>query len=298
MNRNDIFSKLKTLFLIILGNSIYTFSVVMFVKPNGLVTGGTTGIALFLNRTIQFPVPVFVGIFNIVMFLLGLIVLGKKFAVTTVISTLYYPVALAVFDYLLKDAPKTNDLMLATVCGALLIGAGIGIVIRAGASTGGMDIPPLVLNKKWNIPVAYSLYAFDVVILLMQFVATDMDSVLYGIIMVLIYTIVLNKVLVMGNSKVQVKIISKKYEEINEAIQTQLDRGSTLFEIEGGYLRNESLAVFTVLEDRELPKLNALVKGIDPKAFMIVNQVTEVRGRGFTLEKKYVSEEKKKVNQK
>ena len=296
MDKSKFFQRLKTLFLIILGNSIYTFSVVMFVQPNGLVTGGTTGIALFLNRTIDFPVPVFVGIFNIAMFLLGWVILGKKFAVTTVISTLYYPVALAAFDVLLKDVPRTNDLMLATICGALLIGAGIGIVIRAGASTGGMDIPPLVLNKKWNIPVAYSLYAFDVIILLMQFVATEMDAVLYGIIMVLIYTIVLNKVLVMGNSKVQVKIISKKYEEINQAIISELDRGSTLFEIEGGYLRNHSLAVLTVLEDRELPKLNAVVKGIDPKAFMIVNQVTEVRGRGFTLEKKYVSEEKKNQN--
>ncbi|MBQ7360423.1 MAG: YitT family protein [Lachnospiraceae bacterium] len=293
MNSSKLFQNLKTLFWVILGNSIYTFSVVMFIQPNGLVTGGTTGIALFLNRTIQFPVPVFVAIFNIAMFLLGLLVLGKKFAVTTVISTLYYPVALAVFDVLLKDVPRTSDLMLATICGALLIGAGIGIVIRAGASTGGMDIPPLVLNKKWNIPVAYSLYAFDVLILVTQFMATDMDAVLYGIVMVLIYTLVLNKVLVMGNSKVQVKIISKKYEEINQAIQTQLDRGSTLFDIEGGYLRNESLAVMTVLEDRELPKLNALVKSIDPKAFLIINQVTEVRGRGFTMEKKYVSEDKK-----
>lgn len=293
MNSSKLIQHLKTLFWVILGNSIYTISVVLFVQPNGLVTGGTTGIALFLNRTIDFPVPVFVGIFNISMFLLGWAVLGKKFAVTTVISTLYYPVALAVFDLLLKDVPRTNDLMLATICGALMIGAGIGIVIRAGASTGGMDIPPLVLNKKWNIPVAYSLYAFDVLILVGQFVATDMDAVLYGIIMVLIYTLVLNKVLVMGNSKVQVKIISKKYEEINQAIQTQLDRGSTLFDIEGGYLRNESLAVMTVLEDRELPKLNALVKSIDPKAFLIINQVTEVRGRGFTMEKKYVSEEKK-----
>lgn len=287
MDKSKLWSRLKTLFWVLLGNTVYTFAVVMFVKPNGLVTGGTTGIALFLNRTIDFPIPVFVAIFNVVMFLIGWWILGRRFAVTTVISTLYYPIALAVFEVLLQNVPKTEDLMLAAICGALLIGAGIGIVIRAGASTGGMDIPPLVLNKKFNIPVAYSLYAFDVLILCTQFIATDIDAVLYGIVMVLIYTIVLNKVLVMGNSKVQVKIISKKYEEINLAIQNELDRGSTLFDIEGGYLRNESMAVLTVIEGSELPKLNMIVKEIDHKAFMIVNQVTEVRGRGFTMEKKY-----------
>jgi len=283
--------QLKNILLIIVGNTLYTLAVVMFVQPTGLITGGTTGIALFVNRISGFPVPAFVAVFNIVMFLLGLWILGKRFALTTLFSTLYYPVALAVLDWLLGDMVITTDLMLSTVCAGLLIGAGIGMVIRAGASTGGMDIPPLVLKKKLNIPVAWSLYAFDVLILLLQTFRAELESVLYGIIMILIYSIVLDKVLVLGSGKIQVKIISKEYEKINQEVQSVLDRGSTLFEVEGGYLREESLAVLVVLENRELPKLNEIVKKIDPKAFLIINQVTEVRGRGFTLEKRYMTEE-------
>lgn len=282
--------QLKNIFLIIAGNTLYTLAVVMFVEPTGLITGGTTGIALFVNRVSGLPVPVFVAIFNIIMFVLGLWILGKRFALTTLFSTLYYPVALAVLEKLLADVVVTQDLMLATICAGLLIGVGIGMVIRAGASTGGMDIPPLVLKKKLNIPVAWSLYAFDVMILLLQVIRADFQSVLYGIIMILIYSIVLDKVLVLGSGKVQVKIISKEYERINQEVQMVLDRGSTLFEVEGGYLREESLAVLVVLENRELPKLNDIVKKIDPKAFLIINQVTEVRGRGFTLEKRYMTE--------
>lgn len=283
--------QLKNIIMIVAGNTLYASAVVLFVAPGGLVTGGTTGMALFFQRLAGLPVPVFVGAFNALMFLTGLLILGKKFALTTAFSSVYYPVILVVLEKLFASVERTQDLMLATVCGGLLIGAGIGMVIRAGASTGGMDIPPLVLNKKLNIPVAYSLYAFDLMILLLQAVRAEWNHILYGIIMILIYTVVLDKVLVMGNSKLQIKIISKEYEKINHAVQTVLDRGTTLFEVEGGYLREESYAVLTVLGSRELPKLNEIVKSIDPKAFLIINQVTEVRGRGFTLEKHYVTGE-------
>lgn len=277
--------------MIILGNTLYAFAVAFFITPNRLVTGGTTGIALFVNRFAGIPVSWFVGGFNIFMFAVGLAILGKGFALTTLFSTFYYPAVLAVMEKLLEGVEKTQDIILATLCGGLLIGAGIGIVIRAGASTGGMDIPPLVLKKKLNIPVAWSLYTFDILILLLQAVTASLDSVLYGIIMIVIYTLVLDKVLVIGSGKVQVKIISAEYERINHAVQEKIDRGTTLFEIEGGYLREESYAILAVLENRELPRLNEIVMSIDPKAFLIINQVTEVRGRGFTLEKRYMGEE-------
>lgn len=277
--------------MILLGNTLYAFAVAFFIAPNHLVTGGTTGIALFVNRLAGIPVSWFVGGFNLLMFAAGLLILGKGFALTTLFSTFYYPAALAVLEKLLEHVEKTQDVMLATLCGGLLIGAGIGLVIRAGASTGGMDIPPLILKKKLNIPVAWSLYAFDIVILLLQAVTASLDGVLYGILMILIYTLVLDKVLVIGSGKVQVKIISAAYECINHAVQEKIDRGTTLFEIEGGYLREESYAILVVLENRELPRLSEIVMEIDPKAFLIINQVTEVRGRGFTMEKRYMGEE-------
>lgn len=292
-NKKTSGTAVRKIGLILLGNTLYALAVAFFIAPNHLLTGGSTGIALFVNRLAGIPVSWFVGGFNIVMFGAGLAILGKGFALTTLLSTVYYPLALAVLEGLLTGVEKTQDMVLATLCGGLLIGAGIGCVIRAGASTGGMDIPPLILKKKLNVPVAWSLYAFDVLILLLQAVRASLDSVLYGIILILIYTVVLDKVLMIGSGKMQVKIISAEYERINHAVQEKIDRGTTLFEIEGGYLREESYAVLVVLENRELPRLNEIVMSIDPKAFLIINQVTEVRGRGFTIEKRYVDDEKR-----
>lgn len=177
--------------------------------------------------------------------------------------------------------------MLCAIFAGLMIGFSLGIVIRAGASTGGMDIPPLVLRKRLGIPVSVSMYAFDFVILLTQLTFRDKEKILYGLIMVMIYTVVLDKVLMMGTRQMQVKIISERYEEISEMIQKKLDRGTTLLHIEGGHLKKPSKAVLSVVSARELSKLNSLVMELDENAFMIINQVGEVHGRGFTLTKKY-----------
>ncbi len=221
------------------------------------------------------------------MFVAGAFVLGKAFALTTMISTFYYPFILGVFERLSGNMVITQDRMLATVFSGLLIGAGIGMVIRAGASTGGMDIPPLILNKKWNLSISQTMSVFDCLILLSQMIFSSMEQILYGILLVLLYTMVLDKVLMTGRNQMQVKVISKKYDQISQEIQRRMDRGTTLLASEGGHLRESSFAVLTVISGRQLPKLNELVLEIDPNAFMIINQVTEVRGRGFTLHKEY-----------
>ena len=177
--------------------------------------------------------------------------------------------------------------MLCAVFAGLMIGFSLGIVIKAGASTGGMDIPPLVLKKRVGIPVSVSMYAFDFVILLTQLTFRDKEKILYGLIMVMIYTVVLDKVLMMGARQMQVKIVSGQYERISALIQEKLDRGVTLLYIEGGHSGQPSKAVLTVVSPRELARLNSLVTEVDENAFMIISQVGEVHGRGFTLMKKY-----------
>ncbi len=277
--------RLQNLLLILLGNTIYCLAVVMFILPNQLITGGTTGLGLFFNHSFSIPVEYTVGIFNIIMFLLGALILGIPFALTTLISTFYYPIILGVLQKIPTLQNMTTDPMLSSVMGGIMIGFGIGIVIRAGASTGGIDIPPLILNKKFRIPVSVTLYALDFTILILQMFYTNKEKVLYGIFMVLTYTIVLDRILLMGKSQTQVKIISKEYEKINCAIQTNLDRGTTLLHMESGYLHKDSFAILTIVSSRELNKLNEIVMGIDKNAFMIINQVNEVHGHGFTTEK-------------
>lgn len=281
----DIFN-LKRLLWVILGNTIYCIGVVAFILPMELITGGTTGLGLIANHYLGVPVEVFAAIFNVLMFFLAWFMLGASFAMTTMVSSFYYPIILGAFQRIEVLQTLTTDPMLGTICAGLLIGVGIGVVIRAGASTGGVDIPPLVLNKKLGIPISVGLYACDFAILLGQMIFRDREKTLYGILLVVIYTFVMDKVLVSGKSQVEVKIISKCYDEINVAIQQRLDRGTTFLKTESGYLREDTMTIMTVVSNRELSRLNQIVLDIDSKAFIIINEAKEVMGRGFTLHKK------------
>ena len=277
----------KNLFMIFLGNTTMALGIVMFVLPNELMTGGTTGLSLIIDHYLHLPISVFVFIFNCIMFLLGALILGFDFALTTLISTFYYPIALGFFQNIPSLSTITDDRMLSSIFGGLFIGFSLGIVIRCGASTGGMDIPPLILNKNFGLPVSVMLYVFDFLILIGQALFCDKEAILYGILLVMTYTIVLDKILVIGQAQTQVKIISQKSDEINEAITRKMDRGSTLLHTETGYLHSRQNMILTVISNRELSKLNQLVMEIDPTAFMIIGKVNEVHGNGFTLPKKH-----------
>lgn len=279
---------MKNFLLITFGNLVYTFAVVFFILPNNLMTGGTTGLALFFRYLFGIPITAFAYIFNITMFLLGAWILGKAFALTTILSTFEYPLFLGLLQILARHVgPLTSDLMLSTIFAGAGIGIGIGLVIQAGASTGGMDIPPLILQKMTGIPVSVSLYVFDFSILLLQIFISDREKLLYGILLVLMYTIILDRVLINGKRQIQLKIISPEYETINRRIQNELDRGTTLISIHGGYSGQPSQAVLTVVSPRELFRLQELVRSTDPTAFITINEVREVRGRGFSLQKDY-----------
>lgn len=270
---------------VLIGNTIYSCGIAAFVLPNDLITGGTTGIALILEHYFGLPIGLSVAIFNIVMFILAILILGKSFALTALISTFYFPWILSQFQKVQFIQNMTDDFLLGSIFAGLMLGLGVGLVIRAGASTGGMDIPPLILNKKFGLPVSIGLYVFDFTILIIQMSFRDKERILYGILLVLIYSTLVDKVLLMGKTQMQVKIISDHYEEINKVIQEKLDRGSTFFKTESGYLRKDSFAIMTVVSSRELAKLNELVLEIDKQAFIVINQVNEVMGRGFTLHK-------------
>ena len=286
-NEKNYSKVIKQVLIIVFGLTVYAFGVALFVLPMDMIAAGTTGMALLAQRLWGIPISTFVGAFNILMFGLGWLELGKKFALTTLIATFYYPVMLDVAIAVVGDMVISSDPMLCAIFAGLMIGFSLGIVIKAGASTGGMDIPPLVMKKRIGIPVSVSMYVFDAVILIAQMPFGDKERILYALIMVMIYTMVLDKVLMMGTKQVQVKIFSSKYEEISEAIRVKLDRGTTLLHMEGGHTRQKSMAILSVVSGRELAQLNDIVMEQDPCAFMIVHPVGEVHGRGFTLSKMY-----------
>ena len=276
---------------IIAGNALYALTVVLFLVPSGLITGGATGIALGVNRALGLPVSGVLFVINMAMLAVGWVLLGRRFAITTIASTVLSPMFLALWERVFADFVLTNDIVLNTIFAGFGVGISLGITIRSGASTGGMDIPPLVLNKYFHIPVSVSMMVFDMLILCLQAAFSPLQQCLYGIVLVIVYTVVLDKVLIFGTTRTEVKIISRYADEIRDAILSQLDRGVTVLHGEGGYSREQEQVLLSVITNRQLPRLEKLAKLIDPACFMIVSHVTEVSGRGFSLEKDYQAEE-------
>ena len=283
MNNN----RLLSLIMVLLGNAIYALTVKLFLLPSNLISCGTTGIALVVNHVTGIPISGFIFVFNMVMLAVGWWILGKKFAMTTVLSSLFYPIALEVLNQLLGDLRVTEDILLNTLFSGLGLGIALGIVIRAGASTGGMDIPPLVLKKLFHIPVSVSLWMFDFCIMLSQMMYHNLEDLLYGIILLMVISYALNKMLLLGTSRTEVKIVSQSAEEIRDAILSRIDRGVTMLHGEGGYLHKQTEIILSVVSNHEMPKIEQLARAIDPECFMIVSRVTEVWGRGFSHSKQY-----------
>lgn len=275
------------LLLVLVGNLIYAFSVKLFVLPANLMSCGTTGIGLVVNALLGIPLTGFIFAFNVMMLVLGWWVLGRSFAMTTVISSLFYPIALETLNRLLGEVAITEDVLLNVLFAGMGLGVGLGIVLRAGASTGGMDIPPLILKKKFHIPVSVSLWAFDFCILLSQMMFHPLEDLLHGILLIIVLSIALNKVMLLGTSKTEVKIVSQEADRIREAILSRVDRGVTMLQGRGGYLQEDTEVILSVVSNHELPKIEALARDIDPNCFMIISRVTEVWGRGFSYGKKY-----------
>lgn len=280
------FNKVLSLLLVLVGNITYALTVKLFLLPANLISCGTTGIALVVNHMTQIPMTAFIFTFNVIMLGLGWWILGKKFAMTTVFSSLFYPIALEILNRTLGDVYVTDDILMNVVFSGLGLGMSLGLVIRGGASTGGMDIPPLILNKLFRIPVSASLWIFDFCIMLAQMAFHPLEDLLHGILLLIVISAALNKVMVFGTGRTEVKIVSGKALEIRDAILSQVDRGCTLLHGEGGYLHRQTEVILSIVSNHELPKIERLARDIDPDCFVIVNRVSEVWGRGFSYGKK------------
>ena len=269
------------------GNALIAFAVAAFIVPQGIIMGGATGIGLLLSRIIPLPLSMLVLTVNAALFIWGTIVLGKKFAVTTIASTFLYPAFLQAIQMIPGITKLTDNIMLSALYGGVILGAGIGMIVRVGASTGGTDIFALIFNKWFHIPVAVLLYVVDFLVLGSQIFDSTAEQVLYGIITLVLETVFMNKIMLFGKAQIQVFIISEKYEEIKEKVLKDVDAGVTMFYIETGYDAKEQKGVMCVLQNRKLFAVRELVQSIDPKAFITVSQINEVSGRGFTLDRVY-----------
>lgn len=276
---------LETIISVLLGNVFLAVAVAAFIVPHGIIMGGATGVALTINHYVDGNLSVVIFIVNMVLFVLGTFVLGKKFALTTLISTIVYPVFLSVVQAVPGITRLTQNVMLASLYGGALLGIGIGLVVRVGSSTGGTDILALVFHKWFHLAVAVFMYLVDFTVLLCQAFFSTPEQILYGIFVLAAATMMMNRVVLMGQSQIQLFIVTEKYEEVKEKVLKEIDAGVTMVHIETGYGAKQQKGVLCVVPNRKLYSINQTVQMVDPKAFITITQINEVRGRGFTIER-------------
>ena len=274
--------RITDLILVAAGTFLLAVSVEMFILPYNILSGGMAGLAVALEPFFHFDKLLFANAGVVGLFIAGRFVLGRDFARNTLISSLCYPL----FTTILSRHPVdlTIEPLLASFYAGLLGGAGIGLVMRTGASTGGMDIPPLIIHKLTGAKVSTLVMITDALTVMAGIVAYDLSAALLGLISVMASGFAIRRVLEAG-SGVRVKnvqIISEKWEEINDEIRKTINRGTTIFDCQGGYTGKPRKMIVTVVSDRQYIPLTEVIRSIDPHAFVIITDTSDMLGEGFT----------------
>ena len=276
---------LETVLGVLIGNIVLAFTVAAFMVPHGIIMGGATGIGLTISHYLPIQLSLVILVVNACLFLLGAVTLGKKFVITTIASTFLYPASLSVMQAIPGITQLTDNIMLATLYGGALLGLGVGVIVRVGSSTGGTDILALVFNKWFHISVAVLMYIVDFTVLGAQMLFSDTEQIMYGILALVIETTILNRVMLMGQSQIQLFVISEKHEEIRERMLKEQDAGVTMVHVHTGFSKEEQKAILCIIPNRKLYATNEMIHSIDEKAFITISQINEVKGRGFTMER-------------
>ena len=268
--------------LILIGTFFLCVSVQMFILPFDILSGGVAGIAVALEPFFHIDKTLAVNAITLFLLLLGSWVLGKEFFLSTCLSSVLY----LIFNSLLAGRIPIPEVQpaLASFYGGLLGGFGVGLVMRAGASTGGMDVPPLVVNRFTGIPVSTLVLVTDGLTVLLGFFAYGIEEVLIGLLSVFSTGYIIRRVLSMGEGSTakSVQIISDSWEKIAGEIQIQLNRGVTILDGYGGWSKEKKQVLLCVVSARQYGALLEIINRFDEKAFVITTEATDMHGEGFT----------------
>lgn len=272
--------------MIVLGNLAIAIGVSFFILPSNILSGGVAGIAVALEPVFHIEPRLVINGLTIGLYILGAVLLGKQFALKTFVSTIVYPLFITVLGIWFADVRITSNPLLASIYGGIFVGTGIGLVYRVGGSTGGMDIPPLIINKYTHIPLSSLVMMIDGLTVLLGAIVYGIEASMIGLVSVWVCGQVINKLITLGAREAKnVLIISEKHDEVIQQIYQQIDRGVTILDATGAYTQQEKPVIMVVLYKKQFIELNRVIAAVDPEAFVIVSDVNEVQGRGFTYSK-------------
>ena len=266
----------------VLGNAICAFSVTCFALPYNMVVSGVSGIGRIINILTGLSVSSAVAVLNIALFIIGAAVLGRRFAATIALGTFAFPFFMGIFEQMTALHHLVNEPMLAAICAGVLDGVGLGLVMRLGGSTGGIDVPAMIMNRKLGWKLATAMSGMDIAIFLLQIPVTAAEGVILGILYALVYGVVMDRMIVLEQGGYQIMIWTEKIHEVNEEL-LMIGFGTSILRGVGGYLREDRDIILCAASNRNFNKVKRAVLSIDPGAFMTITSMNEINGNGFTF---------------
>lgn len=273
-----------------LGVAISSFAFSFFLNPYNIVIGGVSGLGVIFKGLFGYEPALIIFLINLGLLVIGFLTIGKEFLLKTAYGSITFAGFVWLFDIIfeaLQWGQYTDDLLLIIIFSSIIMGYGLGVVVKHGGSTGGTEIPQRVFYKYFHIPFSVSLYIIDGVVVTLGFFLLNqsVDIILYEIIFMAVCGVVMDTVIFSGFNKRAVYIISEKTAEIKEHLINDFARGVTGIRVVGEYSEKERKMLMCVLSTMEYYKLRDYIEKIDSTAFFYTVRANEVRGEGFTYEK-------------
>lgn len=281
--------QLRIIIPILIGTAIYAFGLHYFVLPNQLMEGGVTGIAVLLNYAAGWPLSISTLLLNIPLFFLGWKALGRGQMIYTLVGVVSLSCFLALMEQLihlewLVPFQSTNDYMLAALYAGVTLGTGLGIVFRFGGTTGGVDIVARILTRSKGISMGQIILTLDAVIIGVSILYISVEKVLYTLVTVFIASKLIDFIQDGAYAAKAFSIITEQGSVMSKQITIELDRGVTLIPAKGAFSGQQKEVVYCVVQRQEIRRLKTIVRKIDPRAFIVINEVHDVFGEGFKEE--------------
>ena len=278
--------RIESIFYILVGTFIMTTGTIFFNIPLKIAAGGVTGFAQVINYYIpNLNIGLTMGVLNVILLLVGYMVIGKEFGLYTIIGAGSYSGFMTIFDALIDiKEPILGDNLANLILGAVLIGLGLAIVFRQNASTGGTDVLAKILEAKMGISVSKGMLIVDAFVIALAGLTFGLQSGIYAFMSLYITTWVLDNTIAGFNSKIQMVIVSKEIDNINNFIHKEINRGTTFYDARGGYTKKEQNVLVSIVDTKQYIKIRNYIDSIDDDAFVYITNINEVIGYGFSRE--------------
>ncbi len=277
--------KLRPIIIIFIGTTIFGFGIIHFNLQNGLAHGGFTGITLLLYYLFKIEPSLSNLLLNIPLFLIGYKLFGRLMLVYSLIGTLSLSISLRIFElYPVTQLPLQDDMILVSIFAGVFVGTGLGMIFRAGGTTGGVDILARLANKYFGISIGKFMLCFDAVVIIISLIHLSLLHAMYTLVAVFVASRVIDFIIEGASAAKSAMIISSKADELSQVIIERMSRGSTVLTGKGSFTADERQILYCVIHRNELVQLKNLIDDVDPYAFFSVNDVKEVSGEGFTFD--------------